>query len=128
VLGAKIITLTFIIFELLPFVIFQNVILPELISKSVRGVKLNPDKWIGLRRRSVAQKNDNLPCNICQLLPFVIFCHHCSHTFQIFYHFSHQFSLQNNLLKLNYSCLLHIFSSNKQICLARGGHVNVVLF
>jgi hypothetical protein len=59
-------------------------------------------------------KNDNLPCIIFQLLPFVIFSHQFSHRFQICIHFSHQFSLPKDLLKWNYSALLQIHSSNEQ--------------
>jgi hypothetical protein len=64
-----------------------------------------------------------------QLLPFVIFSHRYSHTgrFQICNHFSHQFSLPKDLLKLNYSALLHIHSSNEQAHLAGDGHVDMAL-
>jgi hypothetical protein len=58
-----------------------------------------------------------------ELLPFVIFSHQYSHRF----HFSHQFSLPKDLLKLNYSALLHIYSSNEQTHSARDGHVDMAL-
>jgi hypothetical protein len=47
--------------------------------------------------------------------------------FNSFYHSSHKFSLPKDLLKLNYSALLHIHSSNEQTHLARDGHVNMTL-
>jgi hypothetical protein len=67
------------------------------------------------------------PALFFQLLSFVIFSHQYSHRFQICNHFSHQFSLPKNLLKLNYSALLQIHSSNEQTHPAGDGHVDMAL-
>jgi hypothetical protein len=80
-----------------------------------------------LLRRGAAHKNDNLPCIIFQLFPFVIFSHPYSHRFQICNHFSHQFLLPKYLLKWNYSALLYIHSSNEQTHSAGDGHVDMAL-
>jgi hypothetical protein len=47
VLCVRMITLPFIIFELLPFVIFHT-FCPELISKRVRDINMNLHRWIDL--------------------------------------------------------------------------------
>jgi hypothetical protein len=47
--------------------------------------------------------------------------------FNSFYHSSHKFSLPKDLLKLNYSALLHIYSSNEQTHSAGDGHDNMAL-
>jgi hypothetical protein len=44
---ARMITVPFIIGELLPFVIFHT-FCPDLISKSIRGINLNINRWIDL--------------------------------------------------------------------------------
>jgi hypothetical protein len=86
---------------------------PELISKVLEVSTWNfIGRYISLRR-SAAHNNDKLPCIIFQLLPFVIFSHQYSSRFQICNHFSHQFSLSKDLLKLNYSALLHKHSFNE---------------
>jgi hypothetical protein len=98
-------------------------------SLSQKVFEVSTWNFIGgiLLRRGAAHKNDNLPCIIFQLLPFVIFSHQCSHRFQICIHFSHQFSLPKDLLKLNYSALLHIHSSNEHTLSAGDGHVDMAL-
>jgi hypothetical protein len=54
---------------------------------------------------------------LCYFQPSVFIC----------YHFSHQFSLPKDLLKLNYSALLHIHSSNEQTRSTGNGHVDMAL-
>jgi hypothetical protein len=123
-LCARMITLPFIIFELLPFVTFHS-FCPELIEVSTWNFI---DGYISLRvQHTIIRK---IPCTIFQLLPFVIFSHQYSHRFQICNHFSHQFSLPiwaKDFLELNYSALLHIHSSNEQTHPAGDGHVNMAL-
>jgi hypothetical protein len=68
-----------------------------------------------------------LPFIIFESLPFVVFSHQYLHRFQICNHFSHQFSLPKDLLKLNYSALLCIHSSHKQTQSAGDGHVKMAL-
>jgi hypothetical protein len=52
---------------------------------------------------------------------------HKNDNYTFYNHFSHQFSLSKDFLKLNYSSLLHIHSSNEQTLLAGDGYVNMAL-